>query len=237
MLQIGPALEAAVRAGSLGRYPIVLEAGEFENRRLWLRPEVSSLLVSGKLDPRQVEVVHAALRRFVIGGPYTVVTAACKHREVAMIGDIRELKGELPPFVELRFKPPKDDLRLFGRFVGKDDLVLTTFGLKTLAGKGQKQRDKAEGDLASSTIPGLDVDRLVAPAMRAANISAPLKLSGLVFDFDSKDFLGKRKPFRLIIDRRIGVASSENVFYSQAPFRTKDHLEVLTNFERAARVK
>jgi hypothetical protein len=96
---------------------------------------------------------------------------------------------------------------------------------------------KAEGDLASSTIPGLDVDRLVAPAMRAANISAPLKLSGLVFDFDSKDFLGKRKPFRLIIDRRIGVASSENVFYSQAPFRTKDHLEVLTNFERAARVK
>jgi hypothetical protein len=174
MLQIGPALEAAVRAGSLGRYPIVLEAGEFENRRLWLRPEVSSLLVSGKLDPRQVEVVHAALRRFVIGGPYTVVTAACKHREVAMIGDIRELKGELPPFVELRFKPPKDDLRLFGRFVGKDDLVLTTFGLKTLAGKGQKQRDISvpkERTRSTSAFKAAGLDLTCVPADIRSSIS------------------------------------------------------------------
>ena len=47
------------------------------------------------------------------------------------MGDIRELKGNPPPFVELRFKPPKDHLRLFGRFVGKDDLVLTTYGMKS----------------------------------------------------------------------------------------------------------
>jgi hypothetical protein len=29
------------------------------------------------------------------------------------------------------------------------------------------------------------------------------------------------------------VAFSENIFYSQALFRTKDHLEVLAQFERA----
>ena len=69
------------------------------------------------------------------------------------------------------------------------------------------------------------------------NIRAPLKLSGMIFDFDSKDFLGKRKPFRLIIDRRINVPFSENIFYSQAPFRTDDHLDVLTQFERAALIK
>lgn len=140
MLQIGPALEAAVRAGSLVRYQVVLEAGEFENWRLWLRPELVTLLTSGKLDLRQVEVVRAALRRFVIGGPFTVVTAACEHRGVAMIGDLRELKGDPPPFIEFRFKPPKDDLRLFGRFVGKDDLVLTTAGLKALAGHAGKEK-------------------------------------------------------------------------------------------------
>jgi hypothetical protein len=93
---------------------------------------------------------------------------------------------------------------------------------------------KAEGDLTSSTSTRLDVRSVVAPAMKAANISAPLKLSGIIFDFDTKDILGKRKPFRLIIDRRIGVAFSENIFYSQAPFRTKDHLEILASFEQAA---
>ena len=88
-----------------------------------------------------MEVVRAALRRFVIGGPFTVVTAACEHREVAMIGDIRELKGDPPPFIELRFKPPKHDLRLFGRFVGNDDLVLTTPGMKSLAEKTGTQKN------------------------------------------------------------------------------------------------
>jgi hypothetical protein len=94
---------------------------------------------------------------------------------------------------------------------------------------------KAEGDLTASTSSRLDISSVVAPAMKAANISVPLKLSGVIFDFDTKNFLGKRKPFRLIIDRRIGVAFSENIFYSQAPFRTKDHLEVLASFEQAAR--
>ena len=45
MLQIGRALEAAVRAGSLVRYRVVLEAGELENRRLWQRPEIETLFL------------------------------------------------------------------------------------------------------------------------------------------------------------------------------------------------
>jgi hypothetical protein len=52
-------------------------------------------------------------------------------------------------------------------------------------------------------------------------------------DFDTKDFLGKRKPFRLIIDRRVNVPFSDNIFYSQAPFERMTILEVLTKFERA----
>jgi hypothetical protein len=172
MLQTGPALEAAVRAGSLVRHRVVLEAGEFENRRLWLRPELLKILTVSKLDPRQVEVVRAALRRFVTGGPFTVVTAACEHREVAMIGDMRELKGDPPPFVELRFKPPKDDLRFFGRFVGKDDLILTTFGLKALAGQTSKQKNISVPTermrcTAALTAAGLDLT-CVPPDIRSS---------------------------------------------------------------------
>jgi hypothetical protein len=42
------------------------------------------------------------------------------------------LKGCSPPFVELRFKPPKHDLRFFGRCIGRDRLILTSYGLKDL---------------------------------------------------------------------------------------------------------
>jgi hypothetical protein len=53
---------------------------------------------------------------------------------------MRELKGPAPPFIELRFKPPKYDLRLFGRFATKDGLILTTHGMKSLSQKtGQKK--------------------------------------------------------------------------------------------------
>jgi hypothetical protein len=51
---------------------------------------------------------------------------------VESLGDIRELKGYTPPFLELRFKPPKHDLRLFGRCIGKDRLILTSLGMKSL---------------------------------------------------------------------------------------------------------
>jgi hypothetical protein len=93
---------------------------------------------------------------------------------------------------------------------------------------------RAQSDLVGTVIPGLDVNRAIGKAMQSASITASLNLSGLIFDFDAKEFLGKRKPFRLVIDRRLNVPFSENVFFSQAPFRTDDHLEVLTNFERAA---
>jgi hypothetical protein len=119
-------IEAAVRAGSLSRYQVLLEEGEQNVRQLWLRPEVADLLTSQKLDPRQRATVSAALKRFVVGGQLTVVSKDCIHKEVENLGDIRELKGYTPPFLELRFKPPRHDLRLFGRCVGKDRLILTS---------------------------------------------------------------------------------------------------------------
>jgi hypothetical protein len=132
---IQAAIDAAVKSGALIRHRIALEKGEWEQRSLWLRPEVNELIDSHKLEASQREVVKAALRRFVIGGPFNVVRADTPHQEVSSLGDMRELKGPPPPFVELRFKPPKYSLRIFGRFIRKDGLILTSFGMKSLVGQ------------------------------------------------------------------------------------------------------
>jgi hypothetical protein len=125
-------IEAAVRAGGLVRFEVTLEEGQLIERQLWIRPEINLLFASNKLDATQQARAKAALKRFVVGGRFTVVTKDCHHREVANIGDIRELKGIIPPFLELRFKPPKHDLRFFGRCIGKDRLILTSYGMKNL---------------------------------------------------------------------------------------------------------
>jgi hypothetical protein len=128
------AIEAAIKSGALIHHRVALEEGEWEQRSLWLRPEVNDLVSTKKLDPDQRERVKAALRRFVIGGPFTVVKAGSPHGEASNLGDIKELQGPPPPFVELRFKPPKHQLRIFGRFIRKDGLILMSFGMKSRAG-------------------------------------------------------------------------------------------------------
>jgi hypothetical protein len=111
---------------------------------LWLRPEVEGLINSGKLEVEQRDRVKAALRRFVTGGLYTVVKAESRHPpSVSRLGDLRELKPPnplVPPFVELRFKPPKPDLRFFGRFIQNDGLILTSSGMKSPDGKTGEKR-------------------------------------------------------------------------------------------------
>jgi hypothetical protein len=152
MVDVETALAAAVRSGALIRHKILLEEGEFDVRRLWLRPMLTPLLSPGMLDPTQLHVVKSAFRRFVTGGLFTLVKASSPHREVKPVGDIRELKGRSPSVVELRFKPPKRDLRFFGRFVGKDALVLTSFGMKSPESKPidvKKEQERCDSTFAA----------------------------------------------------------------------------------------
>lgn len=125
-------LSKAVKEGALSRHTVHLERGEFEIRRLWLRPDANRVLTPGLIDVDQLERVKATLRRFVLGRSFNVVTKECGHRATQNLADIKELKFAPPPFVEMRFKPPKLDLRLFGKFVCLDGLVLTSFGMKSL---------------------------------------------------------------------------------------------------------
>jgi hypothetical protein len=131
MKDVEGALLRAVQTGALVRFQVDLDHDQLPLRQLWLRPICNDLLQKpGLLTATQIEVVRAAFRRFIVGGRFMVVTADSPHREVQALGDIRELKGPRPPFVEVRFRPPPHDLRLFGRFVRMDALVLTTHGAK-----------------------------------------------------------------------------------------------------------
>jgi hypothetical protein len=130
---IQAAIDAALKTGALIQHRVALEEGEWDQRSLWLRPDVNDLVNSNKLEAAQRDVVRSALRRFVTGGRFNVVRADSPYQEVSSLGDIRELRG--PPFVELRFKPPKHSLRIFGRFIRRDGLILTSFGMKSLAGQ------------------------------------------------------------------------------------------------------
>jgi hypothetical protein len=155
MIDVEAALVAAVRSGALIRHKILLEEGEFDIRRLWFRPMISPLLSPGTLDPTQLHVVKAAFRRFVTGGPFTVVKAGSPHREVKSVGDIRETKGRSPSVIELRFKPPKRELRLFGRFVATDALVLTSSGMKSPDSKPidvKKEQDRCDSTFAACNL-------------------------------------------------------------------------------------
>src|SRR5690242_2682969 len=96
-MNIEDALTAAEKSGGLVRFVPSLGPGEFQERRLWLRPPTARLLESRALELDQRERLRALFRRFVLGKKVTVVTAQCRHREVAAIGDIKELKTQPPP--------------------------------------------------------------------------------------------------------------------------------------------
>jgi hypothetical protein len=90
---------------------------------------------------------------------------------------------------------------------------------------------KSTSDLPMSLDPQNNVTGTLKTAMESANIQSGFTLSGFMLDLDPGEFAGKRKPFRFVVDRRVGVPFSENIFYSQAPFRTQDHLAVLRSLE------
>ena len=59
--------------------------------------------------------------------------------------------------------------------------------------------------------------------------------TGLVLDCDSLEKGGLKKPFRFLLERRVDTPFAANVFYSQAPLSTEDHLAFLGRIEDLAR--
>jgi hypothetical protein len=51
------------------------------------------------------------------------------------------------------------------------------------------------------------------------------------FDVDPVEHKTRRKPNRFTLERRIGLPFSQNVYYSQAPLKSDDHLKLLSDLE------
>jgi hypothetical protein len=133
------------------------------------------------------------------------------------------------------------DTNLLDAFV--DDLLswaAAEFGLvQTATAKQEKFLEsslmvKSTADLTEALRPQNNVTSVLKAAMNSTGIKSDFGLSGFMLDFDPGKFVGMQKPFRFVVDRRVGVAFEENVFYSQAPFRTKDHFSVLELMEQMA---
>jgi hypothetical protein len=89
-------------------------------------------------------------------------------------------------------------------------------------------------DLPAALRPRNDLTAVLELALESAGIECPYKFTGFLFDADPASFPGTRKPFRFIVDRRVGVPFSQHLFFSQAPLRTKDHLNLLESLEGLA---
>ena len=130
-------LNRAEKNGALVPFKFPLDADQTEKRRIWMRQNIILALN----DSTQVErnaLVRATLEEFVLGDEFVMITKEAKHRSVdAERPDIKELKFDPPPFVEIRLRPPRRDLRLLGFFIAKDHLILTHLEEKDRVSSGQ----------------------------------------------------------------------------------------------------
>jgi hypothetical protein len=113
------------------------------------------------------------------------------------------------------------------------------FGLtESLVAKPQKFIEsaiivKSTKNLALGLSPRNDVAEILNRTFQGNFVGVgPYQLSGFLLDCDPSQFGGRPKPMRFVLDRRVGVPFSENVFYSHAPLPTRDHLKVLSDLER-----
>ena len=130
-------IEKAVKSGGLVQFRPALDPDQFVRRYVWMRPDVFDALRDARMVERNA-VVLAAREDFVLCEEFVVLTKEAKHRSVdAAKPDIKELKFDPPPFVEIRFRPQRRDFRLFGYFIAKDHLIIMHSGDKDPNSSGQ----------------------------------------------------------------------------------------------------
>lgn len=85
------------------------------------------------------------------------------------------------------------------------------------------------------------LDSVIAPPQRVtsmieqtlgAQTRAEYRPIGINFETDVSGLGTRRRPVRFSLERRLGVPFSKNVFYSQAPISSPDHLSLLQRLEQ-----
>jgi len=130
-------LQRAEKTGALVRFKHDSDADQTEKRWIWMRQDILLALKDSTQAERNA-LVTATLEDFVLGEEFVMITKEAKHRSVdAERPDIKELNFGPPPFVEIRLRPQRRDLRLFGLFIAKDHLLLTHWHEKDVGTVGQ----------------------------------------------------------------------------------------------------
>jgi hypothetical protein len=92
---------------------------------------------------------------------------------------------------------------------------------------------RPKGDITSILSPPKRVTSLIERAMTDAT-QAEYQPTTMYFEADSAGLKTRRRPNRFTFERRIGLPFSANVFYSQAPMKSDDHLALLEGLEGLA---
>ena len=92
---------------------------------------------------------------------------------------------------------------------------------------------RPKGDITSILSPPKRVTNLIERAMSEAT-NAEYQPTTVYFEADTEGLKTRRRPNRFTVERRIGLPFSTNVFFSQAPLRSGDHLTLLEGLEALA---
>jgi hypothetical protein len=93
---------------------------------------------------------------------------------------------------------------------------------------------KAKRDLALAIKPAREVGDAFNRMWRKNYFDVDYANSGFSLGCDAQQFKGRRHPTNFALERRMGIVFEENVFFSVAPLRTKDHLDFLARVEDLA---
>lgn len=88
-------------------------------------------------------------------------------------------------------------------------------------------------DLSSILSPKNDAASLVQSSLKRAT-GAAYHPFAIHFDADLQEPKTRRRSVRFNLERRIGLPFSKNIYYSQAPMRSADHLSLLSKLEQIA---
>lgn len=94
---------------------------------------------------------------------------------------------------------------------------------------------RAKKDIATVVGPLQELTTILNELLGKENfVARRFQASGFILSSDPQAQGSRRIESRFLIDRRVGVPFAENIFYSQAPLPTDDHLALLERVEDMA---
>ncbi len=95
---------------------------------------------------------------------------------------------------------------------------------------------KSKRDLMATLGPSKSVtDTFNTVFSQSDYISSPFAATGFALEPGPEVNPFSRRPLRFLLERRVGFPPEQNIYYSCAPLRTIDHLDLLTRLEALAR--